>query len=249
MAVSRTHSEIKALSAETSPKKLDADYEFVVPHLVMMELIAVVLASALLLLWSMTVNAPLLSIADPNKTENPAKAPWYFVGLQELLVYFDPWIAGVMIPLLIIAGLMLIPYLDINKAGVGAYTFKKRKAEIINYVFGFALWVILILVGQFLRGPNWQFYWPWEDWSVAKTAEESLVNFPLWAGLTFLALYFGLGLLLPALIWRELPKKMGAARYITAFTLVLLMYGIVIKIFLRLAFHVRYILATPWFNI
>jgi hypothetical protein len=249
MAVSRIHSELKEQPAEARETRLDADYEFVMPHLVMMELIAAILASIVLLVWSMTVNAPLLSIADPNKTENPAKAPWYFVGLQELLVYFDPWIAGVVIPLLIIAGLMLIPYLDVNKAGVGTYTFKKRKAEVSNYIFGFALWIILILVGQFLRGPNWQFYWLWEDWSVAKSAEETLVNFPLWSGITFLALYFGLGLSLPALIWKGLHRKMGTARYVIAFTLVLLMYGVVIKIFLRLAFHIRYILATPWFNI
>ena len=111
------------------------------------------------------------------------------------------------------------------------------------------MWIVLILVGQFLRGPSWQFYWPWEDWSVAKSAEETLVNMPQWAGVGFLALYFGIGLALPALTVKGLFKKMGAVRYITGLTLVLLMYGVVIKIILRLAFNIRYILTTPWFNI
>ncbi len=230
-------------------KRLDNDYEFVLPHLVIKELIAVVIASVVLLAWSMAANAPLLSIADPNKTENPAKAPWYFVGLQELLVYFDPWIAGVVIPLLIIFGLMLIPYLDTSTAGVGEYSFRKRKAAVSVFVFGFAMWIVLILVGQFLRGPNWQFYWLWEDWSVAKSAEETLVNLPRWLGIGFLVLYFAAGLTLPALLSKGLFRKMGAVRYITAFTLVLLMYGVVVKIILRLVFNVRYILTTPWFNI
>ncbi len=249
MEESPTHYEAKRLPMKTDGKKLENDYEFVVPNLVIKELIAVLIASSVLLVWSLTVNAPLRSIADPNKTENPAKAPWYFVGLQELLVYFDPWIAGVTIPLLIIIGLMLIPYLDFNKTGVGAYCIRKRKAAVFTFVFGFAMWVILILVGQFLRGPNWQFYWLGEDWSVAKSAEETLVNMPLWAGIAFLFLYFGAGFALPVLLFKGIFKKMGAVGYFTGFTLVLLMYGVVVKIILRLAFNIRYIVATPWFNI
>jgi hypothetical protein len=241
--------DAKESAMHAPEKRSDNDYEFVLPNLVIKELIAVIIASAVLLAWSMAANAPLLSIADPNKTENPAKAPWYFVGLQELLVYFDPWIAGVTIPLLIILGLMLIPYLDTGRVGAGEYCFRKRKAAVSNFIFGFAMWIILILVGQFLRGPNWQFYWLWEDWSVAKSAEETLVNMPRWAGIGFLVLYLGAGLTLPALLSRGLFRKMGAARYLTAFTLVLLMYGVVVKIILRLVFNIRYILTTPWFNI
>ena len=230
-------------------KQVDNEYEFVIPHLVMKEFIGAILATIVLLVWSVLQNAPLLSIADPNKTENPAKAPWYFVGLQELLVYFDPWIAGVVIPSLIVLGLILIPYLDVSRAGIGAYSFRGRRAAITTFVFGFGMWIVLILIGQFLRGPNWQFYWLWEDWSVAKSAEETLVNLPQWAGITFLALYAAIGLTLPALLLKGVFGKMGAARYLPAFTLVLLMYGIPIKIILRLAFNIRYILTTPWFNI
>lgn len=235
------------MSAEEKNSK--NDYDFVLPNLVIKELIAVFISSSLLLIWSLAQNAPLRAMADPNKTENPAKAPWYFVGLQELLVYFDPWIAGVTIPGLIIIGLMLIPYLDTSGDNVGTYRLGKRKAVSFTFLFGFAMWFILILVGQVLRGPNWQFYWPWESWLVAKSAEQTLVNLPLWAGIGFLALYFGLGLALPALTVKGMFKKMGAVRYVTGMFLILLMYGVVVKIILRLAFNVRYILATPWFNI
>lgn len=235
------------MSAEE--KKLESEYEFTLPGLVIKELIAVFIASSILLIWSLAQNAPLRAIADPNRTENPAKAPWYFVGLQELLVYFDPWIAGVIIPTLIVIGLMLIPYLDTTDSVAGAYRIRKRKAVTFTFLFGFAMWFILIFVGQILRGPNWQFYWPWESWAVAKSAEETLVNMPLWAGIGFLAIYFGIGLVLPALAVKGMFKKMGAVRYFTGVALVLIMYGIVVKMILRLAFNVRYILATPWFNI
>jgi len=230
-------------------KNIENEYEFTLPNLVIKELIAVFIASSLLLVWSLAQNAPLRAMADPNKTENPAKAPWYFVGLQELLVYFDPWIAGVVIPTLIVIGLMLIPYLDTTDVGIGTYCIRKRKAISFSFLFGFSMWFILILVGQILRGPNWQFYWPWEDWSVAKSAEEALVNMPHWAGVAFLVLYFAIGLALPALVVKGMLKQLGALRYIIGMTLVLAMYGVVVKIILRLAFNVRYLLATPWFNI
>lgn len=249
MEASLIHSEEKDPSMDTAKKKNEDNYEFTMPNLVIKEFIAVIIASSVLLVWAMAVNAPLRSMANPNMTENPAKAPWYFVGLQELLVYFDPWIAGVTIPGLIIVGLMLVPYIDETKIGIGAYSFRGRRAAIINFLFGFAMWVILILVGQFLRGPNWQFYWFWEDWSVAKSAEEALVNMPQWAGIGFLVVYFVVGLGLPLLLYKEIFRKMGAFRYFSTFTILLMMYGVVVKIILRLAFNIRYILATPWFNI
>jgi hypothetical protein len=90
--------------------------------------------------------------------ENPSKAPWYFLGLQEMLVYYDPWMAGVVLPSLIIVGMMAIPYIDFNKLGNGYYTYNERKFAIITYLFGFLpLWVAMIILGTFLRGPNWNF--------------------------------------------------------------------------------------------
>lgn len=230
-------------------KEAREDEVFVFPDLVYIELLALLACTVLLIVWSLAQDAPLRAIADANKTENPAKAPWYFVGLQELLVYFDPWIAGVAIPGLIVVGLMAIPYLDTNRAGTGQYSFKGRRLAILNFLFGFALWFILIFVGQILRGPNWQFYWPWESWEIAKSTEEALVNFPVWAGILALLVYFGGGLALPALLSKGLLREAGPVRYLCAWTLVLLMYGVVIKVALRLFLSVKYVLVTPWLNI
>ena len=84
------------------------------PHLVRMEFLVALFVIAALTLWAMMVDAPLEEPANPTRTPNPSKAPWYFLCLQEMLVYFDPWHAGVVLPTLIIVGLMIIPYIDIN---------------------------------------------------------------------------------------------------------------------------------------
>lgn len=222
---------------------------FTFPDLVSREFLAVILAVAVLCLWSLTLDAPLKAVADPNWTENPAKAPWYFVGLQEVLVYFDPWIAGVGIPLVIIFGLMAIPYLDPNPACVGEYGVKKRPFAVSMFMVGYILWFVLILFGQFLRGPNWQFYWPWESWAVHKEAEQQLVSFSPVMGYVAVAVYFTAGLVLPALIRPSFYKKMGMQRHVMTWILILLMFAVIIKIVLRIFFHIKYILVTPYFSI
>ena len=117
------------------------------------------------MVWSITLNAPLEEPANPNLTMNPSKAPWYFLGLQEMLVYFDPWIAGVVMPTLIIVGLMVIPYIDTNPLGNGYYTWKQRKFSIWTFLFGFiVLWVAMIVIGTFIRGPGWLWFWPGQTW-------------------------------------------------------------------------------------
>ena len=83
----------------------------------------------LLLVWSLLVDAPLEEPANPTRTPNPSKAPWYFLGLQEMLVFFDPWHAGVVLPTFIIIGLMVIPYIDINPHGNGYYTFDRAQVR------------------------------------------------------------------------------------------------------------------------
>ena len=221
----------------------------VFPYLVFKEFLAALLISIGLLVWSLLQNAPLLPEANPGRTENPAKAPWYFVGLQELLVYFDPWIAGVAMPTLIIVGLMAIPYVDTTRHAVGRYTLSTRRLVQGNFLFGFALWWVLIAIGQFLRGPNWHFYWPWESWAVVKGAEAQLWSFPWWVGLPLLVGYFAAGLLLPRRYWPTLYTGLGGRRYVLVMLLMLLMYGVPIKMLLRLALGVRYVLETPWFNV
>jgi len=84
------------------------------PFLLRMEFLVAIIVTIILMVWSITLNAPMEEPANPNLTMNPAKAPWYFLGLQEMLVYFDPWIAGVLMPGLIVVGLMVIPYIDTN---------------------------------------------------------------------------------------------------------------------------------------
>src|SRR5512145_166082 len=118
------------------------------PYLVRVEFLATVIVTVILFVWSITLNAPLEEPSNPNLTMNPAKAPWYFLGLQEMLVYFDPWIAGVVIPTLIILGLMVIPYVDANPLGNGYYTFRQRRIAILSFCFGFlGLWVLMIVIG------------------------------------------------------------------------------------------------------
>jgi hypothetical protein len=115
------------------------------------------------------LKAPLEYAASSVLTPNPSKAPWYFLGLQEMLVYFDPWYAGVVLPSLVIFGLMAIPFLDYNRQGNGYYTINQRKFAYLVFQFGFLeLWITLIILGTFLRGPNWNFFGPFENWDPHK---------------------------------------------------------------------------------
>lgn len=128
------------------------------PNLVYIELICILVVLTIILLWALAFPAPLEAPADPAVTPNPAKAPWYFVGIQELLVYFDPSIAGVVLPTLALVALVLLPYLDRNPRGNGYYTFRERRWAISLFVFGFVgVWWFLIVIGVFFRGPGWTF--------------------------------------------------------------------------------------------
>jgi hypothetical protein len=156
-------------------EKLDDEKVLVWPDLVYTEMICMIALSALLIFWAIWLQAPLEEPASSVKTPNPSKAPWYFLGLQEMLVYYDPWMAGVVLPSLIIVGLMAIPYIDFNKRGNGYYTIKERKFAYITFQLGFLeLWVTLIVLGTLLRGPNWNFFGPYEFWDAHKV--EALTN-------------------------------------------------------------------------
>ncbi|MCG8448630.1 MAG: hypothetical protein MI725_03495 [Pirellulales bacterium] len=174
-------------------EKLNNEKVLVWPDLVYTELICMIGLTAFLIFWAIALPAPLEEAASSVKTPNPSKAPWYFLGLQEMLVYYDPWMAGVVLPSLIVAGLMAIPYIDFNKAGNGYYTIKERKFSYLVFQFGFLeMWVTLIVLGTLLRGPNWNFFGPYEHWDAHKVEALNNVN---------LSEYFwekGLGMSLPA---------------------------------------------------
>ncbi len=139
------------------------------PYLMRIEFLAAIIVTVLLMVWSLTLNAPLEEPSNPNVTMNPAKAPWYFLGLQEMLVYFDPWIAGVVMPTLIILGLMTIPYIDANPLGNGYYTYRQRRFAIWTFSIGFiGLWVLMIVIGTFIRGPGWMWFWPTQTWDASR---------------------------------------------------------------------------------
>ncbi len=238
-----------------------ADKVHVWPYLVRIEFLCAILTILALAVWSIMIDAPLEEAANPTKTPNPSKAPWYFLGLQDILVYFDPWFAGVVAPVLIIVGLMLIPYLDVNPKGNGYYTYTERKFAIWVYCFGFlVLWIALIIMGVFLRGPGWNLFMPWQYWDPHKVVALVNVDLPYafgvreyttaaWTGFAIVAAYFGLGTGAYFFMERKAIKSVGFLRMFIKIQLLLIMVGIVIKIVLRLGFNIKYIMVTPWINI
>jgi len=168
----RRREEGRPLIEEENSEKI-----LVWPDLVYSEMLCMILLTVVLVLWGVALQAPLEEPASSVKTPNPSKAPWYFLGLQEMLVYYDPWLAGVVFPTMILVGLMAIPYIDFNKLGNGYYTFNERKFAIVTFMFGFLpMWVAMIILGTFLRGPNWNFFGIYEYWDVHKLEALNNVN-------------------------------------------------------------------------
>jgi len=131
----------------------------VFPHLLIEEFIALLVVLAFLTVFSTFVNAPLRELANPNLTPNPSKAPWYFLGLQELLRYFHPMIAGVIFPTLILVGLGAIPYVDRNPSTRPG----DRKLIITLFTMLFMFGATLTIVGSFFRGTGYNWAWPWSQ--------------------------------------------------------------------------------------
>ena len=253
-------------------EKDEEDRVWTWPDLVYTELIALVICTVIIIVWSIGLEAPLEQPANPSNTPNPSKAPWYFLGLQEMLVYFDPWLAGVVLPSLIVVGLMAIPYIDTNPKGNGYYTFKERRVEITIFLFGFVvLWSSLIVLGTFLRGPNWNFFGPFEYWDIHKL--EALTNVQLsevmWVqlfkvglpdhwfireifGILFVAFYLAV---LPVVLAKKgltrYYEKLGPTRYYVAVLLFLSMLALPVKMLARWVFNLKYIVSIPefFFNI
>jgi hypothetical protein len=128
------------------------------PHLLAVEFGAALFITAFLLIFAIFVNAPLLELANFDETPNPSKAPWYFLGLQELLTMFHPMIAGVTIPGVVLGLLALSPYLDRNLSNRP----EDRKFMISLMTIHLMFWAILTLIGSFFRGPGFNFTFPWD---------------------------------------------------------------------------------------
>jgi menaquinol-cytochrome c reductase cytochrome b/c subunit len=140
-------------------KAVPTDKVHVWPHLLVAEFVAALAMTAFTLLFSIFVNAPLLETANYNLTPNPSKAPWYFLGLQELLTMFHPMVAGVTIPGIGIFGLMLAPYSDRNPSQKP----EDRKFAIALFTLFLMFWAVLVIIGSFFRGPGFNFTLPWRD--------------------------------------------------------------------------------------
>jgi hypothetical protein len=256
-------------------EKLDDEKVLVWPDLVYTELIAMIIATFVLIVWAVLLKAPLEQPATSAKAPNPSKAPWYFLGLQEMLVYYDPWMAGVVLPTFIIIGLMAIPYIDFNRLGNGYYSFKERWFAVTTFLFGFVvLWVTLIVLGTFLRGPNWNFFGPFSYWDPHKVDPLNNINVSqiFWLkwfgkpledfkvqygnflgpiirelpGIVLVLLYL---VALPPLLARTVMRtyfiKMGFFRFMILVTLLQFMAALPIKMVLRWTMNLKYIVAIP----
>lgn len=270
----------RLLKGEPPMEKLEDDKVLVWPDLVYTELIAMVICTFALVIWAVLLKAPLEAPASSAKAPNPSKAPWYFLGLQEMLVYYDPWMAGVVLPTMIIVGMVAMPYIDFNQKGNGYYTFAERKFAMTIYLFGFVvLWCSLIVLGTFLRGPNWNFFGPFEYWDPHKVLPLNNVNLSeyFWLGLNdpfhlmsaegmgiggillrespgivLIALYlFALPPLLAKTVMRGFFIKMGFIRFFILINLMQFMAALPLKMVLRWTINLKYIVYIPeyFFNI
>jgi menaquinol-cytochrome c reductase cytochrome b/c subunit len=136
-----------------------ADKVHVWPHLLVIEFASILIMTAGVTIFSALVRAPLLGLADFNRTPNPSKAPWYFLGLQELLTMFHPMVAGVTIPGVGLALLAIAPFVDKNPSKEP----NDRKFAIAIFTIFIMLWSVLVIIGSFFRGPGFNFVFPWND--------------------------------------------------------------------------------------
>lgn len=265
--------DLRLARGEPPAEKVEDDKVLVWPDLVYTEMICMVICTFILVIWGVVLKAPLEQPASRSQIPNPSKAPWYFLGLQEMLVYYDPWMAGVVLPTMIIIGLIALPYIDFNQKGNGYFTFVERKFAMTTFLFGFVvLWVTLIVLGTFLRGPNWNFFGPFEAWDPHKTVPLNNINLSdyFWLmglgsamegkgwfirelpGIILVLAYL---LLLPPLLAKTILRpffiKMGFVRFFVLVTLIQFMACLPIKMVLRWTLNLKYIVFIPeyFFNI
>jgi len=257
-------------AAERGEPPLEARFRretvLVWPDLVMSELIMIVALTAVLVFWAVGLPAPLEEPASSALTPNPSKAPWYFLGLQEMLVYYDPWYAGVVLPTLIVVGLMAVPYIDTNPKGNGYYTFAERKFAVSVFLIGFIIfWVVLITIGTFLRGPNWNFFGPYDKWDPHMSVPLKNINISeiFWVkmlkqglpeawyirelpGILLVGIFVLLGpLILAKTVLKKLFRQLDIVRFSIVAMLLLFMISLPVKMLGRWLFNLKYIVYIP----
>jgi menaquinol-cytochrome c reductase cytochrome b/c subunit len=140
---------------QVQSKQMDKVYTW--PHLLLVEFVALLAAGSLLLVVSFFLDAPLGSLANPNDVPAINKAPWYFMGLQELLRYFHPMVAGITLPGVFAVMLMAAPYVDKNPSARP----ENRKVAVLGFTFFCVFWGVLVIIGSFIRGAGYEWVWPW----------------------------------------------------------------------------------------
>ncbi len=141
----------------TAEERLTDDTVFTYPHMLVRHVVVGLGTIAVVLALGIAFAAPLRGIANPNETPEPAKAPWYFVGLQEMLSHFDPLVAGILLPAGVLITLILLPYVDRNPATESRY----RKVAIVIFSIILTAAIVLTVIGALFRGPGWEFIPPW----------------------------------------------------------------------------------------
>lgn len=221
------------------------------PHLLRRELIATLVTLLLLSWWAMALELPLGAQADPRFTPPLAKAPWFFVGVQEQLQYLDSWLGGAVLPALMVMGLCLLPYLDRSRG---------RRVPLAVLLALLLLWYLPMVVGQLFRSEHWALHPAWLDpplassLAVAPRSLADLLGLGRGAGAVLGAvLCLGPLALLP-LAWlrwrrRQWAARMGGGRFVVAGVLLLALAGVVLKVLLAGALDVRYLWVTAWFRI
>jgi hypothetical protein len=240
------------------------------PAILRIELAILLILTAILIAWAVLVPAPLEAPADPHHAPNPAKAPWFFIGFQEFLVYFDPWIAGAVLPLIILFGLLALPYLDTNPQGSCYYTLRQRPLAVVTFMFGFVvLWLVPVFIGTFLRGPNWapmSLFEPWDTQQMTRQPERDFAELFFNApepdpgadprvssatlgfarhvpGITLIGLIcVALPVLIQKLLFPDLMRATGISRYLLAWILWAGLLLVPLKMVLYWVFDVQYIL-------
>lgn len=247
-------------------EKKDNEKVLVWPDLVFIELIAMLALLAVIIFWGVSLPAPLEGVANPAHSPNPAKAPWYFLALQEMLVYFDPWFAGVLIPTFLILFLVSVPYIDPDRKHTGFYCFKNRKFFVGSFMcFFIGVWVYLLFVGNILRGPNWNFFGPLEFWDPHKVVAVTNVNlseyiYMVWlhrplpdniflreiGGILFLISYYAfLPLVLSKTILKDLYQRVSTFQYALFSVIYISLWLLPVKMYLRWLFNLKYIISIP----